>query len=198
MTGRGSRIVVAFGLCAAIVAAGCKRGPQAAKVHRTVAMACPAERPPSPEPTEFTGPPPDCRKHADCTEGKNGRCLHHGKSGVHCSYDKCFKDDDCPGKTVCACRGEHDGLDNRCLKVGNCRVDGDCGPKGTCSPSLGQCGYSGGVQGYFCHSATDECINDADCEGKGPKGRNPVFENDGVCRYEQSVGHWKCDYSECT
>lgn len=69
---------------------------------------------------------------------------------------------------------------------GNCRVDSDCeSGGGYCSPSQnaglfvcsdgcsGTCG--GGLTGYYCHTAADECVNDCDCAGLAPPS-GPVGE----------------------
>jgi hypothetical protein len=58
---------------------------------------------------------------------------------------------------VCAC-----GIANQCKK-GNCRLDSDCGQGGYCSPAIDTCGA---VLGYYCHSASDECVNDEDCTNR--------------------------------
>jgi hypothetical protein len=72
------------------------------------------------------------------------------------------------------------GLGNTCVQ-GNCRVDSDCGP-GYCSPSVDSNGCTGLV-GYYCHTPSDECIDDADCSMKnGPMG----------CMYSTAQGRWTC------
>jgi hypothetical protein len=68
----------------------------------------------------------------------------------------------------------------------NCRVDTDCGAQGYCSPSSGTsiCGDS--LAGYYCHTASDECIDDSDCL------QNP--NNAGIpgCVYSTTDSHWVC------
>jgi hypothetical protein len=71
---------------------------------------------------------------------------------------------------------------NVCLG-GNCRVDADCGPGGYCSPSFGSCGAYAGVVGYYCHTAKDKCVDDAECASD--------------CRYDTIMGAWACGTSSC-
>ena len=128
--------------------------------------------------------------------------------GTTCSYDACATDADCPSNEPCECRtSPSDSTANVCLTSGNCRVDGDCGPGGYCSPSQLEafcfcpsaalcadgssscyadnvqvpcvCGDSCG-HGYFCHTANDTCLDDADCGG------------DGTCNYDTVDRRWSC------
>jgi hypothetical protein len=74
---------------------------------------------------------------------------------------------------------------------GNCRVDADCGPGGYCSPTVDSgCGSFYGVQGYYCHTPADECVNDRDCPGYG----TPEAP---YCAYSTTVGHWVCGTGHC-
>ncbi len=157
--------------------------------HRATATACDPVRPSSdPNVPDASGPPVACHAHADCTAGRNGRCTGNGHDGWRCTYDECANDTECSGGKVCGCDlGFRSGADV-CLTA-NCRVDGDCGTNGYCSPSLGSCGDYSGVVAYYCHTATDECIDDADCTAT-TGGR-------GYCAFESSVGHWKCSFSHC-
>ncbi|HJL14694.1 MAG TPA: hypothetical protein RMH99_03500 [Sandaracinaceae bacterium LLY-WYZ-13_1] len=164
------------------------------EAHRSAEATCRRERPAPP----LAGEIPEhseCDEHADCTEGTNGRCTGGSFHGYHCSYDRCFADDDCADRGgPCLCRGDGGGVAsggaNRCA-AGNCRTDADCGPGGFCSPSLGDCGDYGGVQGYYCHTCEDECTDDADCaDMEGIFGR-------GYCAYDEVVGHWRCAYDHC-
>lgn len=80
----------------------------------------------------------------------------------------CTTDGDCGASSeVCAC--EPTGA--RCVSS-LCHVDGDCGRGGYCSPSYSVtigCNLNGtptsrrGLDGFFCHTAADQCNNDADC-----------------------------------
>lgn len=135
-----------------------------------------------------------CYHNAECTAGKNGRCIGNGHDGWYCTYDACQSDDDCGGKsggTVCECEGGFRSDYNTCVPS-NCHVDKDCGGgNGYCSPTLGTCGHYAKTAGYYCHTSQDECVDDEDCAGQGQLGEKPY------CRYEETVGHWKCSTQEC-
>jgi len=167
--------------------------------HRASATTCDHVRattdPHVPPPTDGDETYVLCRSHADCTEGENGRCVGNGHDGWRCTYDDCFADADCPGadgkRALCECEGL--GVvssGNACLDV-ECRVDGDCGAGGYCSPSLGACGNYFGIAGYFCHTKQDECLDDADC--------NPDGSTSGVgyCAFMQTTGRWQCSTAQC-
>jgi hypothetical protein len=38
--------------------------------------------------------------------------------------------------------------------------------------------------GYYCHTSTDQCLDDTDCNGGGAGIQ--------VCTYVPSAGHWEC------
>lgn len=158
-------------------------GPAPA-LHRATAEPCDRIRSeqsydPNPENAE-------CQVHADCTEGENGRCVGNGHDGWYCTYDLCFADSEC--ENVCACEGGFRSDHNICIP-GNCRVDADCGAGGFCSPSLGSCGHYDKFAGYWCRTAQDTCLNDADCEtAEAPQG---------YCAWLPEAGHWGCSTSEC-
>ena len=188
-------------------------------VHRVSASACPTDRAPGlvpPPGSDDAGPPPDdvdaaprsdtgggpaadagpypseCFSDFDCRAGKNGRCI--ASRIRQCSYDTCFADADCGSGALCACRPNAKSNEaNRCL-AGNCKLDADCGKGNYCSPSKDtSCGWS--VVGYFCHTKTDECIDDTDC--KGEKGGTGPGGYPGYCAWTPTVGKWKCSYSIC-
>ena len=144
-------------------------------------------------PTDPDAPRVDCRAHADCTDGENGRCVGNGHDGWGCTYDSCFVDSDCAGDAttarICACEGGSRSDNNVCL-AGNCRVDADCGSAGYCSPSFGDCGNYFGVAGYYCHTSSDECVDDADCKADGT---HPM----GYCAFKPTVGRWQCSNLNC-
>ena len=103
------------------------------------------------------------------------------------SADECLTDDDCPSGGVCVCSSPigNSAIVNRnyCAR-GNCRVDGDCGVDGYCLASLGFCG----VDGFFCHTPADTCVDAAkDC---GP----PCA---GGCHYFQDKGAFACLAAIC-
>ena len=124
-----------------------------------------------------------------------------------CSYDECADDSDCPAAAPCLCRpSATSGAANFCYGGGNCRVDGDCGPGGFCSPSLvndlcacvdtpcppdaGAVCSVNGVEvpcmcnscghGYYCHTRQDACLDDSDC----PSGAS--------CNYDTFTARWRC------
>jgi hypothetical protein len=168
--------------------------------HRATASACDATRPYQP----LTGIPPDagapyveCRTHDDCPEtsdlGTNGRCTGNGHDGWYCTYDNCMTDEDCftvtmGQRSVCECDGAARSGANVCIS-GNCLTDADCGVN-YCSPSLGDCGAYGGVSYYYCHTAEDECVDDADCGGSGMPGEP-------YCAYSHLAGQWRCSDQYC-
>jgi hypothetical protein len=152
--------------------------------------------------------PVDCQRDAECSDGEQGRCLaSRFPCFPACSYDTCSTDDDCPDHEPCSCRDSATALlPNHCLTEGNCRIDADCGTGGYCSPSLLEglcvctsvdycavvdptntctttgscsCGDSCGHD-YYCHTPSDECLNDSDCE-------------DGArCGFDLAHRHWIC------
>ncbi len=161
-----------------------------AQNHRAAASDCPADRPASP-PASIPG---TCAKDADCTQGKNGRCLSVGVNAPECSYDQCTKDSECGSAGVCQCRASKDLGANLC-RQGNCRTDSDCGVvgKGFCSPSgVGidaSCreGIASGSFGYFCHTPSDTCTDDTDCGANGA-----------ACVFDASSSRWSCRTLSCT
>jgi hypothetical protein len=134
-----------------------------------------------------------CMSDSDCTDGKNGRCFPF--SGVvgpgGCSYDECFTDSTCGAKTPCLCRNSPTSNDaNGCDPGGNCAVDSDCGPGGYCSPSESCNGAT-----YYCHTASDTCVNDADCPSvDGGALSCATFAR---CAYDSQTQHWACAQLVC-
>jgi hypothetical protein len=126
-----------------------------------------------------------CSKDSQCTAGTNGRCVENfgGVLTCQCTYDTCVHDTDCMAGDLCVCHGSaYTGGDGNTCMMGNCRVDSDCGAKGYCSPSHGTSGC-GGVTGYYCHTATDQCVDDTDCQGgQGPE----------VCAWSTASSRWQC------
>jgi hypothetical protein len=155
------------------------------KEHRAYASDCPASR------GAFLASPQDCTpdplstcvQDADCAQGRNGRCEGRGCLGT-CVYDDCFSDSDCAGTAVCSCRASAaDWQPNFCAAASNCRIDSDCGQGGYCSPSLigysCACAGNGCGQGYFCHTKSDTCTDDADCSS-------------GHCAFDSLEKHFSC------
>jgi hypothetical protein len=159
------------------------------KEHRPTAGICPLR--PAGMMCPFDGVPPDmggCRSDSDCSGGVNGRC-EGVQAGCFCTYDTCQSDHDCKPNQVCACAPplrSGSTLGNTCLD-GNCHVDSDCGAY-DCSPSLGPgCIPMLPLVGYFCHTASDTCTNDSDCQTTGV----------GYCAYHPELGHWACMHATC-
>ena len=149
-------------------------------LHRATATDCAAT----------SSAPKACTLDTDCqTLGLSIKCV----SGT-CAVDQCVRDADCGATGVCSCKGQTRGYagaspGNACVKS-NCRVDTDCGAGGWCSPSYDDCGAFYGVQGYWCHTASDACRNDADCGGDGGMGQS-------WCGYDQVTGAWACKTGGC-
>ena len=156
----------------------------APKFHRATAEACTAARPPGID--GATGG--DCTSDADCTEGDNGRCVQDINNPPFCSYDECQSDADCGGGSVCECRNPAVFDANVCVH-GNCLTDADC-PGDYCSPSavtlspFCSLDIPIGSVGYFCHSASDECVNDDDCD--------PGTGSFPGCLFDADKGHFAC------
>jgi hypothetical protein len=98
-----------------------------------------------------------------------------------CVYGWCSGDTACDPGQLCDC-GEA-AASNRCVSAG-CNLDSDC-PGSYCSPTLGDCGAYGGTVGYYCHTPSDECIDDADCS------------DGGYCKYDLVRAHWVCGAGTC-
>ena len=141
--------------------------------HRREPIACEASRPCTPI------RPSVCRSHGECSEGDNGRCSYNGDA---CTYDECFGDEDCQQNALCDCAGGPDA-NHRCLPV-ECRTDQDCTSGMWCSPSP-QLECPQPVVGYFCHTATDECVVDGDCR--------PAE----YCAFNPSSRAWACATQLC-
>jgi hypothetical protein len=81
---------------------------------------------------------------------------------------------------LCVCHGSpYSNSGNTCMRSG-CQVDSDCGAHGYCSPSTSS-NSCGGVAGYYCHTASDQCVNDSDCPGG--------FD---VCEWSTASDSWVC------
>jgi len=172
--------------------------------HRPAAASCPSQRGAGPgsQPYPESALALDaggCTSDSQCTAGVNGRCFPPqgvvGPGG--CSYDECFADSDCGSKTPCLCRcSSTDNSANVCDYGGNCAIDTDCGPGGYCSPSWDNCSIAApeievednyaAPYPYYCHTAVDTCINDADCP--------PVDSGiaSAYCAYNTQEQHWAC------
>lgn len=123
-----------------------------------------------------------CAADSDCTSGTNGRCNMNigGAAFCRCTYDTCVHDTDCATGETCACHGATYHADgNECI-AGNCRTDADCGANGFCSPTIGGCGS---LAGYYCHTASDTCVDDTDCTSGGGLQ---------ACEYVSASARWEC------
>ena len=130
-----------------------------------------------------------CTKDSECTSGKNGRCDNvYNSMACACDYDTCNDDSACAG-AVCACRTSEGPLEpNRCLHVGNCTTDADCGPGSYCSPSpLAGDLCDGNNIAYYCHTPDDACVQDSQCVPQGVL--NPPT---GPCLFSPDRGRWVC------
>lgn len=156
-----------------------------------------------------------CRSDADCTKGRQGRCVRFGVSlapaarsnllaeapppppETVCAYDECLADADCGPSRRCECGGE--GQRYRCVAVDQCQRDADCG-----SGALCMCGEGAGPN--VCRESS--CRSDADCAGGYPcshseggrycqsardrcKGRADCAHGE-TCSYQQPVGAFVC------
>ena len=163
-------------------------------VHPSGTVSTPTEHRPNADPCP-PRPPTNgcmgggsCATDADCTAGQNGRCDGGGIVVCACTYDQCNHDGDCGSGQACACRvtvrsAPTGSGPNSCVPA-NCRTDADCGPGGFCSPSYTADYCQSYVDGYYCHTASDECGTNADC----------VADEGGyaVCAYQPTLGHWAC------
>jgi hypothetical protein len=179
------RALLVLAVAVGFSVAGCSKNSGIPSTHRTTAVACPEPRPPGAV-TFGNGyscqdvPPetqPQCVTDQDCDSGLNGRCacsvvVTSDQVFGECTYDSCTSDNNCDGG-VCNCDSNQG---NACVG-GNCRTDSDCGDGGYCSGSPGGCG--GATVGYFCHTPSDQCVNNQDCSGN-------------VCFYSPSAKHWIC------
>ncbi len=160
--------------------------PRVPAVHRADALLCVGVFSP-PEPIGVAGAGAgynQCTKHADCTDGVNGKCTTGGAGRTayqySCYYDRCATDADCAASKICYCTASSAA---RCLSVGNCRTDADCGggAYSYCSPSMSwDCAGYRPIDGHHCHTAADSCIDDKDCTG-----------ND-YCNFDVYEARWKC------
>lgn len=186
------RQALAILLAGASIVVACGRPSVVPNAHRSEAPKCPeVPRAPSIEEHRLAAQldggdgSSRCRTDADCTQGKNGRCIGGGHSLPTCAYDRCASDTDCGPRESCNCDANEG---NACLPA-NCHTDEDCGGRG-CSPTHGEtCGNMGGAVGFYCHTAHDACVNDEDCaRDAGSRG---------LCVYQPAAGHWACSYSMC-
>jgi hypothetical protein len=193
--------------------------------HRQSAVQCPSQRGPAPQfcpsagttctgqpyPSHATGLQLTCSSDSQCTAGVNGRCFPPVLVPIAltpggCSYDECFADSDCGARTPCICRSSSTVNNaNICDAGGNCAVDSDCGPCGYCSPSRNVClnssnpndqaEGSGDPNPYYCHTASDLCIDDSDCaQPDAGMADVPMVAS---CAYNVQDTRWECTQYKC-
>lgn len=119
----------------------------------------------------------ECHGDADCTQGRNGRCVEIGDhesygptvEGTTCSYDECFVDADCGARGECWCATDprHGSI---CLR-GECDTDVDCGVGRYCRR---------GRAGKYCRSRLDQCVEETACG------------QDRSCRKNPATGLYEC------
>jgi hypothetical protein len=151
-------------------------GSPALPGSRPTAVAC------SVTPNYLPGSPEvSCTTLADCTDGGT-TSPYTACRGGKCALDQCLTDSDCPSGQACGCAGQFGGNaihTNACVPA-QCRVNSDCDRSvGICSPTKGYCGN---LLGYYCHTAEDSCITDADC----------CDQSIPSCQYQPSLGHFAC------
>ncbi len=165
---------------------GSSGGGRAPVNHRPDDAQCATSAPPGS--CNFNNPGAPCHSDADCAEaGPSGRCVvANGPPTCFCTWDVCTGDSECKTGQTCACHGSPYtlGSGNACTP-GNCRIDADCGAGGYCSPSAGPMSC-GGLVGYYCHTAKDRCIDDADCASSS---------SGSMCIYSPTDGTWSCQPS---
>ncbi len=190
--------VAAAVLLLAVGSSGCRRRSAQPTQHRPVAIACAKERAAG-QPEHGAGS--TCKADAECTAGKNGRCVpnNHGDprrlSVDECTYDRCFADADCGGLGVCQCghSATTAPVDHVCLPAA-CRIDADCGAAGFCSPSYQLCAHDTRPSGYFCHGERDECFTDGDCPKPSRDKPGPIHVQ---CGYSKAAQRWLCMSEQC-
>jgi hypothetical protein len=160
-------------------------------LHRPAGATCDHDRPSLVPDGGFTTMRGQCTTDADCADGGvDGRCLLPGpfKPPI-CTYDSCFQDSDCGTSEDCVCRDYQTIEENDCVPS-NCRIDSDCGDGGYCSPAFGGCAPVIGIVGYYCHTPTDECRVDSDCNNAIP-GLHCIFD-------PMKGDRWICAPLDCT
>ena len=143
------------------------------------ARSCPVAPPDNGQvPAHMIVSTPECHKDADCTAGRQGRCVFsgggHAAPRVACTYDACASDGDCKGE-LCLC-GSGGSSRNQCIPA-NCHDDADCALHAHCSDSSWG---TRGTSGRFCHTPADKCKERSDCK-------------DGeTCGYVGASSRWEC------
>jgi len=150
--------------------------------HRHVAAQCDADYEP------WT-----CDTCGPCPEDE----VCHKTPGGSCACQRlCGGDADCLDAETCACAfrappevsyGGYGFVSSipRC-RPGDCRTDADC-EGGRCGVSVGVCG---GIEGFWCHTAEDECEGPEQCTAM-----DPLLQR---CAFDKDDGRWVCaGYALC-
>lgn len=138
----------------------------------------------SPEPCEGRGRgellvgPNRCSSSADCPE--NSEC---SPSGLCHNRPECENDSGCGSGEACTCAGtvvqRQSGVVgfNQCVPV-HCRSSADCAGYSCGASASDDCGT---IDGYYCHTGSDECFRNSDCEPTGS-----------LCAYDGGMRSWRC------
>ncbi|MFO0665390.1 MAG: hypothetical protein U0174_15655 [Polyangiaceae bacterium] len=133
-----------------------------------------------PVPASTASSPEGCKSDAECTQGKDGRCVRmwgEGPTGslstdgrnanlmagpplppprTQCVYDTCQADGDCAPNERCSCGSGKGKERNTCIRVDQCLSDNDC-------PQDYLCACAGAGRPNMC--VPGNCRSDADCAG---------------------------------
>ncbi len=164
--------------------------------HRSTPARCTSQRGPGPAGQPYpSGVATTCMSDSQCTAGADGRCFpFQGLVGIGgCSYDECFTDSDCGSGATCLCRSSPANSANVCVHGGNCLVDSDCGPGNYCSPSLVENCLA--PRQYFCHTASDTCLDDSDCPSVDAGASSCPITN--TCAFDTQAHRWTCIEDTC-
>jgi hypothetical protein len=147
-----------------------------ADLYSTRNEACEGRGRGMPHPAEDGG---GCTLDSDCSVGstcQDGTCFEQ---------PQCDEDSQCETGSTCACAGVFAvGSSfataislNQCVPA-ECRSDSDCGAY---SCGLSQSNPCGGLDGFYCHSESDECARHSDCGSL-----------DRLCAYDTDARGWHC------
>jgi hypothetical protein len=137
---------------------------RAPRFHRACPEVCP--------PDFATNTPEPCAADGTCFLGY--RC-----TGGLCTIDQCLASTDCDAGAICTCTAANPTWGSNRCSPGQCQLDSDCGDGGFCSPSADSTCAAVPQRTWRCHTANDECLDDADCDG-------------GLCRFAPETGAWAC------
>jgi hypothetical protein len=119
-----------------------------------------------------------CSSNADCPA--NAEC---SPSGLCHNRPECENDSECGSEEACACSGvvvqRQSGIVgfNQCVPA-QCRSSADCAGYSCAASASDICGP---LDGYYCHSDSDECFRNSDCETTGS-----------LCAYDGGMRSWRC------